>query len=95
MLLVALLALLRPLFPGDMAVDAEAMHGLIPIIASVADGASFFAVRIIMLMMAVDAGEPLFLMYLMGHAHRAHLALQHIPVFWKSGDFCDGDNVGR
>lgn len=92
--LVALLALLRPLFPGDMAVDAEAMHGIIPVFAVVTHGASFFAIRVIVLVMAVDAGEPLFLMHLMGHAHRAHLALQYIPVFWKSGDFCDRDNVG-
>jgi hypothetical protein len=62
---MAFLAFLRALFVSDMAIDAEAVHGLITVIALVASGALLLALGVVFHMVAIDAFEPFVLVGLM------------------------------
>jgi hypothetical protein len=72
---VALLALLDAYLFSHMAIEAEAVHYLVSLFSFMTHRAGFNPFVIAFLVMAVDAIQLMVLVDLMGHFHRAHLAL--------------------
>ena len=89
---MAFLAFLRSLVTGDMAVHAEAVQGLVSVVALVACGALLFALRVVFHMVAIDAFHAFILVGLVRHANGTDLAL--IYTFFGLGSFKISGNLG-
>jgi hypothetical protein len=96
---MAFLAFLRSLVPGYMAVHAEAVQGLVSVIALVACGALLFAFRVVLHMVTINAFQALILVYLVRHADGTDMALIYaftgLCRFKSSGNLGNGYNIGR
>src|SRR4030042_552729 len=96
---MAFLAFLRAFLALDMAVEAKAVHCLVSLLSEMARGALFFALGVVLFMMALLAFQTLFFMHLVRHPHRSDLALVYgflrLPFSKGSGCFGNGDYIGR
>jgi hypothetical protein len=75
---VTLHAFFRALLSGDMTVNAKTVHYFVPGLPVMTFSALLDPVIIAVLMMTVNAGKSLFLMYFMRHYHRTNL-----PFVWR------------